>query len=67
MSPTGEGGTQAIVLEGATVRGAILGELEVTRGSDSIIISIVGMKAYRDTVSLEAACRLGRISANADG
>lgn len=62
LSPIGEGKTQGLVLEGATVRGTVLGALEVARGSDSTFISIVGTKAYRDTVSLEAACRLGQLS-----
>jgi hypothetical protein len=62
LSPTGEGGTQGLVLEGATVRGAVLGALEVTRRSDSTFVDVVGTKAYQDTVPLEAVCRLGPIS-----
>ena len=61
LSPTGEGGSQGLVLEGATVRGTVLGALDVSRHSDSTFIEFVGVKAYRDTVRLEAACRLGPI------
>lgn len=56
---TGEGGYQGLVMEGATVRGAVLGALEVSRVSDSTFVEIVGRKAYRDTVPLRASCRLG--------
>ena len=63
LSPTGTGGIQGLVLDGATVRGAVLGTLEVTRRSDSTFVSIVGTKAYRDTVPLAASCRLGPIPA----
>ncbi len=59
LSPTGTGGIQGLVLDGATVRGAVLGTLDVMSRSDSTFISIVGTKAYRDTVPLAAACRLG--------
>jgi hypothetical protein len=62
LSSTGEGGFQGLVLEGATVRGAVLGALQVTRRSDSTFIDVVGAKAHRDTVPLEAACRLSPIS-----
>ena len=63
LSPTGLGETQGLVLEGNTVRGAILGTLAVTRHLDSTLVDVSGIKVYQDTVRLEAACRLGPISA----
>jgi hypothetical protein len=66
LSATGEGGFQGLVLEGATVRGSLMGTLEVTRHSDSSFIDLVGMKAHRDTVPLRATCRLGPIAGTAD-
>jgi hypothetical protein len=61
LSTTGAGDVRGIVLEGNTVRGAVLGDLEVSRTGDSTLIRIAGTKAYRDTVPLEATCRLGSL------
>lgn len=58
----GEGGAQGLVMEGATVRGSVLGSVEIVRHSDSTFVDIVGEKAYRDTVQMHATCRLGRVS-----
>lgn len=63
LSPTGERGVQGIVFEGGTVRGSVLGTLHVARRVDSTFIDLVGVLAYRDTVPLEATCRLGPIAA----
>ena len=61
LSPTGEGGVQGIVFDGGTVLGSVLGSLQVTRRADSTFIDLNGALAHRDTVPLEAACRLGPI------
>lgn len=61
LSPAGAGGIQGLVLEGATVRGAVLGTLVVTHRADSTFVDIAGTKAYRDTVPLEAGCQLGPV------
>ena len=59
LSPTGRGGIQGLVFDGSTVRGAVLGTLEVSRVADSTFIEVVGTKARADTVPLRMACRLG--------
>lgn len=62
LTPAGSGGVQGVVLEGNTVRGAVLGALDVNRRSDSTFVTIAGTKARRDTVALNAACRLAPIT-----
>ena len=67
LSPPGERGAQALVLEGATVRGAVQGAVQLSRRADSTFLEIEGTKVYRDTVPLQAACRLGPSSDEGSG
>lgn len=58
LRPTGQGGVQGLVMDGATVRGALLGTLEWSTTPDSTLVTVVGTKVYRDTVGFRASCRL---------
>jgi hypothetical protein len=58
LSPGGEGDFQALVMSGSTVVGSVLGTLETSRRADSIRIEVRGRKVYRDTVPLQATCRM---------
>lgn len=62
LRPAGEGEIGGRVMHGATVAGAVLGSLELRRSADSTFVAISGAKARRDTVALDARCRLGPLS-----
>ena len=62
LSPVGEGRIQGLVLDGGMGQGSVFGSIDVSRRADTTTVDIVGMKAYRDTVPLEATCRLGPVS-----
>jgi len=58
LSPAGEGDFQALVTNGSTVVGNVLGTLGTSRGENGIWIEVRGRKVYRDTVPLHATCRM---------
>jgi hypothetical protein len=61
--PTGENrALLGLALDGATVDGGILGSLEISRSGDSLFAVVHGHIAGRDTVPLEASCRIGPLT-----
>ena len=49
-------------MEGATVRGALSGTLDISSVGDGATIVITGERTRRETVPFEATCRLGAIA-----
>ncbi len=51
-----------LALDGSTVDGGILGSIEIFRVGDSLFAVVEGQIAGRDTVPLEASCRVGPLT-----
>ena len=58
---TGGSALQGIAMDGSTVRGALEGTLDVSEQADSTTFVLQGIRAYRDTVSFRARCRIVRV------
>jgi hypothetical protein len=53
-----------LVMDGATVIGAVRGAIETRQSGDSVIHAIRGEKVHRDTLPFQAECRLGSLDAD---
>lgn len=58
---TGGSALQGIAMHGSTVRGALRGVLKVSKQADTTTFVLQGVRAYRDTVSFRARCRIVRV------